>query len=94
MILQVDGASRSSKSRVGLLIRSLTSEQLEQTIRLGFPTSNNEAKHEVVMSGLNPTFVLSTSKLRIYSDSQLIVGHIQKEYKVKDERMSQYLLQA
>ena len=28
----------------------------------------------------------------IYSDSQLILGHIQKEYEAKDERMSQYLM--
>ena len=34
----------------------------------------------------------SISKLEIYSDSQLAVGHIQKEYEAKDKRMSQYLV--
>ena len=44
------------------------------------------------MSELNLALTLSVSKLMIYSDSQLILGHIQKEYEAKDERMSQYLM--
>lgn len=43
------------------------------------------------MSGLNLTLALSASKLKICSDSQLIVGHIQGEYEAKDECMAQYL---
>lgn len=43
------------------------------------------------MSGLNLALALLASKLEIYSDSQLIVGHIQGEYKAKDECMAQYL---
>ena len=35
--LQVDRASRSSRSEVGLLLQSPTGEQLEQVIRLGSP---------------------------------------------------------
>ena len=34
---------------------------------------------------------LSVSRLRVYSDSQLVVRHVQKEYEAKDERMAQYL---
>nr|CAN67947.1 hypothetical protein VITISV_002483 [Vitis vinifera] len=71
--LQVDGASRSSGSGVGLLLQSPIGEHLEQVIRLGFPASNNEAE------------------LRVYSDSQLVVRHVQKEYEAKDERMARYL---
>ena len=34
---------------------------------------------------------LSVSKLRVYSDSQLVVRHVQKEYEAKDERITRYL---
>lgn len=44
------------------------------------------------MPGVNLPLALSVSKLEIYSDSQLAVGHIQKEYEAKDKRMSQYLV--
>ena len=86
--LRVDGASRSSGSGVGLLLQSPTGEQLEQAIRLGFPASNNEAEYEAILSGLDLALALSISKLRIYSDSQLVVRHVQEEYRPKDERMA------
>ena len=89
--LLVDGASRSSGSGVGLLLQSPTGEHLEQAIRLGFPTSNNEAEYETILSGLDLALALSVSKLQIYSDSQLVVRHVQKEYEAKDVRMTRYL---
>ena len=82
--LRVDGASQSSGSGVGLLLQSPTGEHLEQAIRLGFPTSNNEAEYEVILSGLDLALALSVSKLRVYSDSQLVVRHIQEEYEAND----------
>ena len=89
--LLVDGASRSSGSEVGLLLQSPTGEHLEQAIRLGFPASNNEIEYEVIQSGLDLALAVSVSKLRVYSDSQLVVRHVQKEYEAKDERMARYL---
>ncbi|RVW60677.1 Retrovirus-related Pol polyprotein from transposon 17.6 [Vitis vinifera] len=89
--LRVDGASRLSGSGVGLLLQFPTGEHLEQAIRLGFPTSNNEAEYEAILSGLDLACALSVSKLRIYSDSQLVVRHVQKEYEAKDACMTRYL---
>ncbi|RVW35069.1 Pro-Pol polyprotein [Vitis vinifera] len=89
--LRVDGASRSSGSGVGLLLQSPTGEHLEQAIRLGSPASNNEAEYKAILSGLDLALALSVSKLRIYSDSQLVVKHVQEEYEAKDARMARYL---
>ncbi|RVW21170.1 Transposon Tf2-12 polyprotein [Vitis vinifera] len=89
--LRVDGASRSSGSGVGLLLQSPTGEHLEQSIWLGFPASNNEAEYEAILFGLDLALALSVSKLRVYSDSQLVVRHVQNEYEAKDARMVQYL---
>ncbi|XP_034672622.1 uncharacterized protein LOC117904223 [Vitis riparia] len=90
-ISHVDGASWISRSRVGLLLQSPIGEQLEQVIQLGFPTSNNEAKYEVILSGLDLALALSASKLEICSDFQLIIGQVQEDYEAKDGRMAQYL---
>ncbi|RVW72331.1 Transposon Ty3-I Gag-Pol polyprotein [Vitis vinifera] len=89
--LRVDGASQTLGSRVGLLLQSSTGEQLEQAIRLGFPASNNEAEYEAILFGLDLALALSVSRLRVYSDSQLVVRHVQKEYEAKYERMARYL---
>ena len=90
--LHVDGASRSSGSGVGLLFKVPTGERLEQSIRLDFPASNNEAEYEAILSGLGLATTLNATKVKIHSDSQLVVGKIQKEYEVKDEHMTKYLL--
>ncbi|RVX02646.1 hypothetical protein CK203_016540 [Vitis vinifera] len=66
-------------------------EHLEQAIRLGFSASNNEAEYEAILSGLDLALALSVSKLRIFSDSQLVVKHVQEEYEAKDARMARYL---
>ncbi|RVW84454.1 Transposon Ty3-I Gag-Pol polyprotein [Vitis vinifera] len=55
------------------LLQSPTGEHLEQAIRLGFSASNNEAEYEAILSGLDLALALSVSKLRIYSDSQLVL---------------------
>ncbi|RVW84025.1 Retrovirus-related Pol polyprotein from transposon 17.6 [Vitis vinifera] len=89
--LRVDGAARSSGSGVGLLLQSSIGEHLEQAIRMGFPASNNEAKYEAILSGLDLVLALSVSRLQVYSDSQLVVRHVQKEYEAKDARMTRYL---
>ena len=89
--MRVNGASRSSGSKVGLLLQSPTGKHLEQSIRLGFHASNNEAEYEVILSGLDLALALSVSKLQVYSDSQLVVRHVQKEYEAKDKRMARYL---
>ena len=53
--------------------------------------SNSEAEYEVILSGLDLVLALSVSRLRVYSDSQLVVRQVQKEYEAKDECMTRYL---
>ncbi|RVW23899.1 hypothetical protein CK203_094672 [Vitis vinifera] len=89
--LSMKGHLTSSGSGVGLLLQSPTGEHLEQAIRLGFSASNNEAEYEAILSGLDLALALSVSKLRIFSDSQLVVKHVQEEYEAKDARMARYL---
>ncbi|RVX10403.1 hypothetical protein CK203_016897 [Vitis vinifera] len=66
-------------------------EPNKQAIQLGFLASSNEAEYEAILSGLDLALALSVSKLRIYSDSQLVVRYVQEEYGAKDERMTRYL---
>ena len=52
-ILHVDKALRSSGVGVGLVLLSLTKEQIEQIIYLNFLASNNEVEYEAILVGLN-----------------------------------------
>ncbi|RVW50665.1 Transposon Ty3-I Gag-Pol polyprotein [Vitis vinifera] len=89
--LRVDGASPIVKIR-GRAPPTIPNRRTSGAIHpTGVPCSNNEAEYEVILSGLDLALALSVSKLRVYSDSQLVVRHVQNEYEAKDARMARYL---
>ena len=51
-ILHVDGSSTPSASGAGIILTSSTGKAVEYTLHFAFPTSNNEAKYEVLLTGL------------------------------------------
>ena len=83
-ILNVDGASRQTGAGVGLQIKVLTREKIEQVIWLDFPTSNNEIEYEEILAGIDFLESISLEKHIIHSDSQSVVGQVNKEYETKD----------
>ncbi|CAL9022627.1 unnamed protein product, partial [Prunus brigantina] len=89
--LCVDGALNQKGAGAGVVIITPDGTLLEQAIRLGFPTSNNEAEYEALLAGLRLAKELSIKKLAIYSDSQLITSQTSGEYMAKHPRMILYL---
>ena len=73
------------------MLQSPMGEQIEQAVWLGFSMSNNEAKYEVILVGVNLALALIATKVERRSDSQIVVGQIQREYEVRDEGMARYL---
>ena len=58
---------------------------------MSFSASNCEAEYEAILVGLDLALTLDVTRLEIRSDFQLIIGKIQRDYEVKDERMTHYL---
>ncbi|RVX00764.1 hypothetical protein CK203_026374 [Vitis vinifera] len=91
----VDFAGRWSLPVIRIRSRAPTAIPNRRTSGASYPTgvprSNNEAEYEAILSGLDLALALSVSRLRVYSDSQLVVRHVQKEYEAKDARMARYL---
>ncbi|KAL6333917.1 hypothetical protein AAG906_039329 [Vitis piasezkii] len=50
--------------------------RIEQSVHLDFPASNNEAKYEVMIVGLELALILTTSKVEIRSDFQLVACYL------------------
>ena len=65
----MDGASRKTGASIGLQLKSPDGDKIEQAIRLGFCTSNNESEYEVILVGIELATALSVDKLMIRSDS-------------------------
>ena len=90
-VLHVDRASKASSLGMGVILQPPTRELLEQAIWLEFPISNNEAEYEAILVVVDLAHSLSTVKLKICSNFQLVIEQIQKEYEAKDECMAHYL---
>ena len=73
-ILHVNKAFFQMGARVGLQLKAPTGERVEQAIRLYFPVSNNETEYEAILTGIDLTQSVSSEKLLIPNDSQLVVG--------------------
>ena len=64
---------------------------MEYAIRFGLQASNNEAKYEAVITGLNLAHSMEADQLEVSSDSQLVVKQIEDSYEAKGEKMILYL---
>ena len=86
----MDDASRQTGAGVGFQLRASIGERIEHAIWLGFPASNNETEYEAILVGVNLAKFVSSEKLIIHSDSQLVVRQMNKEYEARDQRMVKY----
>ncbi|XP_022865086.1 uncharacterized protein LOC111384970, partial [Olea europaea var. sylvestris] len=89
----VDGASNSSGSGAWVIIISLDKQtEIQCTLRFEFEATNNEAEYEAVIIALELAFSLELEFVKIFSDSQLVVGQIEGSFERKDEKMSLYCM--
>ena len=61
------------------------------TIRIGFKASNNEVEYEALLTRLRVATELGVESLNAFSDSQLVVNQVQRDYLAKDLLMVTYL---
>ncbi|XP_022877090.1 uncharacterized protein LOC111395342 [Olea europaea var. sylvestris] len=89
----VDGASNSSGSGVGVIIISPNKHTgIQCALRFEFEATNNEAEYEVVVIALELALSLELEFVKVFSDSQLVVGQIEGSFKRKDKKMSLYCM--
>ena len=89
--LNVDGASRQKGDGLGLQLRAPIGEIIKHTICLDFSASNNEAEYEAIIAEIDLQISVSSEKIIIRSDSQLVVGQVNGEYETRDQRMTKYV---
>ncbi|XP_058185734.1 uncharacterized protein LOC131302960 [Rhododendron vialii] len=88
---QVDGSTTKDASGAGLILTSPKGQCLSYALRFEFKTTNNEAKYEALVVGLELASTVGASHVLTKSDSQLVVGQVLGEYTVKEEIMQRYV---
>ena len=68
-----------------MVLQSPDGDIIKYAIQLQFSTTNNEAKYEAILIGLNLAKTIGVSSLILHNDSQVVVGHINEDYKAKGE---------
>ena len=92
--LYVDKEANQRGSGVGIVLISLKRITIEKYLRLGFLATNNEAEYEVLLTGIAMVKKLGGKAIEIFSNSKLIVGQVNGELEVRDQRMQGYLNKA
>ena len=76
---------------VGLQLKGQTGDRIEQVVQIDFLVSNNETEYEAILAEINLTTSVSSKKIIVRSDSQLVVGQVNGEYEMRDQRMIKYV---
>ncbi|XP_075658994.1 uncharacterized protein LOC142628841 [Castanea sativa] len=79
--------NKSERIWGGLAIVSLDKITIEKSLRLGFLTTNNEAKYEALLIGVAMVQKMGGKVVEVFSDSRLIVGQVKGELEARDLRI-------
>ena len=89
----MDGSSNRQVGRAGIVLRSPKGDEIECMVCLDFPTTNNEAKYEALIGGLNLAKATGATSVVIYYDSQVVTNKVNGDFKCNGEKMKKYLEQ-
>ena len=90
-ILHVDGSPTTLMSGAGIIFTTPYGTMFEHRLWFAFPASSNEAKYEALITSLKLTKELGAHKLKVFSDSQLVVGRVNVEFEAQILLMAKYL---
>jgi len=88
--LYFDGAVNVLGNGAGAVVISLENKQYPVSTRLLFECTNNTAKYEACIIGLEAALELKAKKLEVFRDSLLIICQVKGEWQTKDEKLKLY----
>jgi ribonuclease HI len=88
-LVMVDGAARGNPGHAGcgVVILDGNGTLVKELSRYLGRTTNNVAEYEGLLMGLEELLRLRKKRIRVQSDSQLLVRQLNGEYRVRDEKL-------
>ncbi|XP_075670366.1 uncharacterized protein LOC142640161 [Castanea sativa] len=90
-VINTDGLATKHVGGAGIVLLSLEGDEVKCMIRLDFPITNNEAKYEALIAGLDLAQVAGAMDAIVRCDSQVVTSQITGGYRCRRERMKKYL---
>ena len=91
--MYVDGTANQRGSGVEIVVVCPEKTIIEKSLRLGFSTTNNEAKYETLLVGMAMIQKMEGRTGEIFSYSRLVVDQVKREFEARDVRIQDYLSQ-
>ncbi|KAA0066965.1 uncharacterized protein E5676_scaffold595G00710 [Cucumis melo var. makuwa] len=89
-IMFFDSAARRSRAGVGIVFISLEKHMWPYSFTLGELCSNNVAKYQALIIGLQMASEFGIKCIEIFDDSKLIINQLSYQYKVKHQDLKSY----
>ncbi|XP_071735602.1 uncharacterized protein [Rutidosis leptorrhynchoides] len=89
--LYTDGALCAEGSGAGLVLTAPSGEEHTYALRFNFDVTNNEVEYEALLAGLNIAHKMHVTKLRAFTDSQLVVKQFNDSFDAHELSMQRYL---
>ena len=90
-VVNVDGSSTLYAEGIRVILKSPRGDKLKYTAHLQYQITNNEAKYEPLLKGLELAKSLKTESVVVQEDSQLIINQVNGMCEAKEDRMKKYL---
>ena len=91
--IHMDESSNKQAGGVGIVLHSPEGDEIKYMVRLNFPTTNNEAKYEVLVARLDLAKVAGATNVVVHCDSQVVMSQVNSNYECKGEQIKKYLEQ-
>ena len=72
--ININGSSVKGVGGIGIVFKMPEGQLLKHVVWLQYPTTNNEAEYEALLTGLLIAKMLGATTLRVHNDLQLVVG--------------------
>lgn len=90
----MDRAAGPIRNGAGAILEGLDGLIMSYALRFNFPMSNNMAKYEAFINGMQLAMGIEEGDLKVFNDSQLVVNQVKGVYEAHDETMKRYLARA
>lgn len=87
----VDDSTNAHGNGAGMLLKTPNDTVIEHSMQFGFQAINNEVEYESLITGLKLAQSFEKSRIKVFSNSQLVINQINRKYATKDMKMSIYL---
>ena len=91
-IPKFDGSSTENSVSAGIVIISLRGVKTTLSFNLSFECTNNQAKYEALVIGLEILLELRAKDVRVIGDSQLVLRKLTWEYKCNSLLLTHYFI--